>query len=233
MNPQMKSSKSRLTHRQASWFQGDSLFEKIARAVCNAGMLPAKELFEAWEVARRIRRKFRGGRIVDMASGHGLLSHIMLLLDDQSEEALCVDLTFPDSASVLSETIREAWPKLNGRIHYAATSIETVALTSNDLVVSIHACGALTDTVLKKAVSARARVAVLPCCHDVKCSETGGLKGWLEGTLAVDVMRAARLRSAGYTVITRTIPKDITPKNRLLMGCPVISEQRLKANIEG
>jgi hypothetical protein len=215
-----KSSKSRLTSRQASRFQGDSLFDRIARAVCNAGMLPAKELFEAWEVARRIRRKFRGGRIVDMACGHGLLSHIMLLLDDRSEEALCVDSKFPKSAGVLSEAMLGAWPKLNGRIHYTETSIENVALTAGDLVVSIHACGALTDTVLKKAVTAGARVAVLPCCHDVECSETGGLKGWLEGPLAVDVMRAVHLRAAGYTVITRTIPEDITPKNRLLMGCP-------------
>jgi len=220
----MKSSKSRLTPRQVSWFQGDSLFEKIARAVCNAGMLPAKELFEAWEVARRVRRKFRGGRIVDMACGHGLLSHIMLLLDDQSEEALCVDSNFPVSAGVLSKAIVEAWPKLNGRIHYVETSVESVALTPNDLVVSIHACGVLTDTVLKKAVSAGARVAVLPCCHDVERCETGGLEGWLEGTLAVDVIRAARLRASGYTVITRTIPGEITPKNRLLMGYPDASK---------
>ena len=224
MNPQIKSSKSRLTPRQASWFQGDSLFEKIARAVCNAGMLPAKELFEAWEVARRVRRKFRGGRIVDMACGHGLLSYIMLLLDDQSEEALCVDSNFPVSAGVLSKAIVEAWPKLNGRIHYVEASIEKVALTPNDLVVSIHACGALTDTVLKMAVSAGARVAVLPCCHDVERSKTGGLEGWLEGTLAVDVIRAARLRASGYTVITRTIPGEITPKNRLLMGYPDASK---------
>lgn len=220
----LKSSKSRLTPKQASWFQGDSLFEKIARAVCNAGMLPAKELFEAWEVARRVRRKFRGGRIVDMACGHGLLSHIMLLLDDTSGEALCVDSKFPKSAGVLSGAILGAWPKLNGRIHYTETSIENVDLTPEDLVVSIHACGTLTDTVLKQAVSAGARVAVLPCCQDVDRCETGGLKGWMEGTLAVDVMRAVRLRAAGYTVITRTIPEEITPKNRLLMGCPEVSE---------
>lgn len=77
---------------------------------------------------------------------------------------------------------------------------------------------------LKKAVAAGARVAVLPCCQDVDRCETGGLKGWIEGTPAVDVMRAVRLRAAGYTVITRTIPEEITPKNRLLMGHPDVSE---------
>ncbi|MBA4366018.1 MAG: methyltransferase domain-containing protein [Desulfobacterium sp.] len=216
----LKSSKSRLTKKQLSFFPGDTLFEKIARAVCMAGVLPAKELFEAWEVARRVRRKYRGGRIVDFASGHGLLSHIMLLLDDSSTKAVAVDSHFPQNAYLLSKEIVEAWPRLKGRIDYIETSIQEFEITPEDLVISIHACGTLTDTVLKKAVQARARLAVLPCCHDVELSETGGLEGWIECTLAVDIMRAVQLRSEGYTVMTRIIPADITPKNRLLMGHP-------------
>lgn len=215
-----QSSKSRLTPKQAERFPGNTLFDRIARAVCSAGTLPTKELYEAWEVARRVRRKFRGGRIVDAACGHGLLAYILLLLDNSSPEAVCVDSAFPQSARRLSEVMLEAWPRLAGRIHYLETSLEAVVVTPEDLVVSVHACGVLTDTVLEKAVGAGARVAVLPCCQDVARSETGGLEGWLDGPLAVDVMRAQRLKAAGYTVATRTIPSDITPKNRLLMGCP-------------
>lgn len=216
----LKSSKSRLTQKQLSFFPGGTLFEKIARAVCMAGILPAKELYEAWEFARRVRRKYRSGRIVDFASGHGLLSHIMLLLDDSSTEAVAVDKNFPLNAKKLSKSIIETWPKLKGRIHYVETSIQEFEITPDDLVISIHACGTLTDTVLEKAVKARARLAVLPCCQNIEVSETGGLKGWIDGPLAVDVMRATRLNSEGYTVITRKIPADITPKNRLLMGHP-------------
>jgi hypothetical protein len=216
----LKSSKSRLTQKQLSFFPGDTLFEKIARAVCRSGSLPAKELYEAWEVARRVRRIYRGGRIVDLACGHGLLSHIMLLLDDSSTEAVAVDSNFPQNADKLSKSIVETWPRLNGRIHYTETSIEEFEITPDDLVISIHACGSLTDTVLKKAVGAGARLAVLPCCQDIEASETGGLKGWIDGPLAVDVMRAIHLGSEGYTIITRKIPADITPKNRLLMGHP-------------
>jgi hypothetical protein len=73
---------------------------------------------------------------------------------------------------------------------------------------------------LEKAVRAGARVAVLPCCHDLERCDTGGLTGWLDGPTAVDVTRAARLRARGYRVLTRRIPADITPKNRLLMGAP-------------
>ena len=77
-----RSSRNRLTAKQRTHFPGENLFDRIARAVCRAGVLPAKELFEAWEVARRVRRKYRGGRVVDLAGGHGLLAHIMLILDD-------------------------------------------------------------------------------------------------------------------------------------------------------
>ena len=215
-----KSSKNRLTQKQLSLFPGDTLFERIARAVCMAGTLPRKELYESWEVARRVRRKYRGSRVVDLASGHGLLAHIMLLLDDSSTEAVAVDLKISPNAYSLSESIIKTWPGLKGRIHYIEAPLEAFEVLSGDLVISIHACGRLTDTILDKAVKAKARVAVLPCCHDLALSETGGLEGWIDGPLAVDVMRAARLRSEGYTVMTRRIPENITPKNRLLMGHP-------------
>ena len=215
-----RSTKSRLTVKQLSWFPGDTLFDKIGRSVCRVGTLPGKELFEAWEAARRIRRKFRGGRIVDLACGHGLLAHIMLLLDDTSSAALAVDNLLPQNACRLSAELIESWPRLHQRVRFAEATLESVEIFSSDLVVSVHACGTLTDAVLDKAIRAGARVAVLPCCHDLERCDTGGLEGWLDGPTAVDATRAARLRASGYRVITRTIPEAITPKNRLLMGFP-------------
>ena len=79
---------------------------------------------------------------------------------------------------------------------------------------------------LDRAVRARARVAVLPCCHDLAACDTGALAGWIDGPLAVDVQRAVRLEASGYRVWTQTIPEEITPKNRLLMGA--YSQDRLK-----
>lgn len=215
-----KSSKSRLTVKQLSVFPGDTLFERIARAVCRAGTLPAKELYEAWEVARRVRRRYRGGRVLDLACGHGLLAHIMLLLDDSSPEALAVDTTHPLNAQKLSDAILKTWPRLGGRIHWVAAPLEDVAVTQGDLVVSSHACGPLTDQIIDQAIEAGARLAVLPCCHDLARSDTGGFEGWVAGPLAVDVTRAARLRAAGYSVFTQKIPEEISPQNRLLLGHP-------------
>ena len=93
-------------------------------------------------------------------------------------------------------------------------------ITAEDLVVSVHACGGLSDLVLDRAMAVRARVAVLPCCHNLDTGDTGGLDGWMDGPLAMDATRAARLRAHGYRVYTQTIPSDITPKNRLLMAEP-------------
>ena len=214
------SSKGRLTDRDLERFPGDALFDRVARAVCHAGCLPRKELYEAWEMARRVRRLYRGGRIVDLAAGHGLLAHMLLILDNSSPHALVVDTTLPPSSGRLHEALVDAWPRLKGRLVFEERSLESVLLSEDDLVVSGHACGALADLVLDRAGAARARVAVLPCCHNLAANDAGSLAGWMDGPLAVDAMRAVRLEQRGYRVRTQTIPAEITPKNRLLLGEP-------------
>ena len=213
-----KSSKNRLTPRQQPLFPGDHLFDKIARAVCRAGTLPRKELHEAWEMAKRVRRRYRGGRVLDLACGHGLLAHIMLILDDSSETAIAVDNKIPLNAVKLSDALIESWPRLKDRIIYQEVPIEEITVLSDDIVVSAHACGSLTDLIIDKAIKQKARIAVLPCCHNLKESSTDGLEGWMDKTLAVDTARAVKLRSEGYRIVTQKIPDEITPKNRLLMG---------------
>jgi hypothetical protein len=214
------SSKGRLTDRDLARFPGNSLFDRLARAVCHAGCLPRKELYEAWEMARRVRRLFRGGRIVDLAAGHGLLAHVLLILDNSSPRALVVDTRLPPSSDRLHKVLVDAWPRLNGRLLFEERPLESVALSEDDLVVSGHACGALADFVLEHAADVRARVAVLPCCHDLAINDAGFLSGWVDGPLAIDVMRAVRLEQRGYRIRTHTIPAQITPKNRLLLGEP-------------
>ena len=213
-------SKGRLTDRDLQRFPGDSLFDRVARAVCHAGCLPRKELYEAWEMARRIRRVCRGGRIVDLAAGHGLLAHVLMILDNSSAQALLVDTALPKSSRAVHDALVDAWPRLEGRFVFEERPLESVALTEQDLVVSGHACGPLADVVLERASAAGARVAVLPCCHDLASSHAGSLSGWMDGPLAVDVMRAVRLEQRGYHVRTQAIPAHITPTNRLLIGVP-------------
>lgn len=213
-------SKNRLTEYDLARFAGKTVFDRVARAVCRAGCLPRKELFEAWETARRVRRIFRGGRVVDLAGGHGLLAALLLILDDSSPNAVVVDAAIPPSAGALWSALAADWPRLAGRIEFIPGRIETVAIAAGDLVVSVHACGALTDTVIDRAVGAMARLAVVPCCHDRATCDTGALDGWMDAALAIDATRVRRLAAAGYRVRTQRIPQTITPKNRLLLAEP-------------
>jgi hypothetical protein len=74
-------------------------------------------------------------------------------------------------------------------------------------------------------VAARARVAVLPCCHDLAAGDAGDLSGWVDGPMAIDLVRAMRLQQQGYRIWTQTIPAAVTPKNRLLLGSPHLSPE--------
>lgn len=213
-------SSNRLTRHDLDRFAGTTLFDRIARVICEVECLPRKELFEAWEVGRRTRRLFRGGRVVDFCAGHGLLAAVMLLLDDSSAQAMVVDTSTPQSATAIHEALIRTWPRLDGRISRVEADIEAVPLSPGDVVVSSHACGVLTDRIIGRATASGARLAVLPCCHDLETCVRGPLAGWLDGPLAVDVMRAVGLEQRGYRVWTQQIPVAITPKNRLILASP-------------
>jgi len=212
------SSRGRLTRHDLARFPGETLFDRIARAVCQAECLPRKELYEAWEVARRTRRLFRGGRVVDLASGHGVLAQLMLLLDDSSPDAIAIDKSLPASTGAVHDALVAAWPRLSRRVAFIEGPLESIELQADDVVVSSHACGALTDLVLERASAVGARVAVLPCCHDAAVNDAGALTGWIDAALAIDIRRVQRLEARGYDVRTLTIPAEITPKNRLIIA---------------
>lgn len=208
--------KKRLWRHSKTYFDGETLFDEVARTVCDAECLPRKELYESWELARRVQRRLRGTRVVDLACGHGLVAHLCLLLDRRFEEAVAVDRAMPKSAPRLANVLASRWPRLD--VDYVECALEDFAIRPDDVVVSAHACGALTNVVIDRAITAGASIAVMPCCHQ-RTAPTG-LEGWLDFDVALDVMRAQRLREAGYDVSTTMISREITPKNRILIGKP-------------
>lgn len=218
--PRDPGSKKRLRPGAQRHYPSDSAFDKIARAVCRAGCLPRKELYESWEMAKRVRRHLRGTRIVDLACGHGLLATMLAVIMPRVPEILAVDRRLPPSAWRLKSEMEGEWPELATRIEFREADLVDSRIRSEDIVVCAHGCGALSDRVLDLACAARSSVAVLPCCSDHSYLDAGGLSGWLGADLAIDVVRAVRLRDAGYRVWTHHIPESITPKNRLLMGRP-------------
>jgi hypothetical protein len=218
-----QSSRGRLTAHTIPDFPGPTLFDAIGRVVSEAECLPRKELFEAWAVAKRVRRRLTGGSVLDLAAGHGLLSYLLLLLDPTATHATCVDRRRPKSADRLEAALVARWPRLAGRVRYVEGEVQDAAVEPGALVASVHACSTLTDRVLDLALAARAPLAVLPCCQSKSKCDLGGLEGWLEPGLAADVTRALRLRAEGYAVHTQLIPAEITPQNRLLIATPPLT----------
>ena len=158
-------------------------------------------------MARRVRRRLRGGRIVNLAAGHGLLAHILLLLDDSSPGALLIDTAPPPSAARLHAVLVEAWPRLAGRLMFERRSLESVALGAGNMVASSHACGALADAGTGGGGRGEGARGGIPCCHDLAVNDSGSLSGWLDRTLAVDVMRAVRPNSGATTCGRRQSPR--------------------------
>jgi hypothetical protein len=144
----------------------------------------------------------------------------MLLLDDTSPSAVAADPHLPPSAAKLHDALCAHWPRLAARVQFVSAGVEEVELAEDDVVVSAHACGALTDVVLARASAARARVAVLPCCHHLDSEDARKLAGWVDGSLSIDIARAQRLEAQGYRIWTQSIAPGITPKARMLLGQP-------------
>ena len=103
---------------------------------------------------------------------------------------------------------------------FVAAGLDEVDLDTADVVVSSHACGRLTDVVLSRAIAARARVAVLPCCHDLTACDSGDLSGWIDGATAIDVMRAVRLAQSG----TRSGRRRFPMPSRRRTGCCLVRQ---------
>ena len=214
-------SRNKLTRSQARFFPGTELFDRIGRALCTAECLPRKELHEAWEMAHRIRRHFRGGRVVDLCAGYGLLAQVMLLLDETLTGAIALDVRPAANHLIVHDAMVAAFPQLEGRITFVRARLETQVIAPTDLVVSAHACGPLTDEVIAAAANVGARVAVIPCCHRFRFRED--LAGVEDPALAIDLERATQLRARGYSVWTGAIPKEVSPQNRVLLGAPAIA----------
>ena len=172
-------------------------------------------------MAHRVRRLFRGGRVVDMAGGHGLLAHVMLLADRSSPGALVVDSVLPVSS--------RRNPRCAGSVLAGAGGARRLRRGRDRRRRSSgqrcdHLVPRLRDSHRPGAAARRGRARPgWRCCRAVTTSTPvtrGGLTGWVDGPAAVDIVRAVRLSEQGYRAWTKAIPADITRQNRLLLGAP-------------
>lgn len=215
-------SRNKLSPSHARHYPGDGLLDTLGRAICAVDCLPRKELHEAWEMATRIRTWLASTptrRVVDLCAGYGLLAQVLLLLDaDERSTALAVDVRLPKNHVLVHDAVLATFPGLAGRMTFERARLEDVALDIGDVIVSAHACGALSDAVLSRAAAARARVALLPCCHLTRWRPD--LADHADPAARIDEERATWLAERDYDVTLDTIPANVSAKNRLLLGRP-------------
>ena len=215
-------SRNKLSPSHARHYPGDGLLDTLGRAICAVDCLPRKELHEAWEMATRIRSWLAAtptGRVVDLCAGYGLLAQVLLLLDDDVRStALAVDIRLPKNHVLVHGAVIARFPNLAGRVTFQRARLEDVALGVDDVIVSAHACGALSDAVLSRAAAVGARVALLPCCHLTRWRPD--LVDRADPAARIDEERAMWLVARGYDVIVDAILANISAKNRLLLGQP-------------
>ena len=256
INGHSSPARKQLTVKHAALFASSSLFDEFARTLAGTGVVPRKEVFETWAAALLIdaHAPFAASRrIVDVACGHGLLAWALLVLDDKNVDrpprtALCVDRRLPASSDAAHAALVARWPHLSDRLHRVEGGLEDLMMSPSCLAVSVHACGTLSDVLVRAAVRAGAPLALVPCCHSRKklagfyaeeaadlyeeiimgrfAAEGEGEGG--DGTVAgagalaraLDGARQEALRRAGHDVCTRNLPDKFTAMNTLILASP-------------
>jgi hypothetical protein len=213
-------------------------------------------------------------RVADVAGGHGLLAWALLILDDHQQQhhektltdseedvpmprrhhrrpltAFCLDSKMPKSADVIYTEMLHRWPQLQGRFDFVEANLEQLRPDPSCLLASVHACGGLSDLLVATAVSSKAPIAVVPCCHSRKNMKfleviaAASLHANEEYQAIVDVpsdqafpdladrldeARITALRKAGFDVRADYLPELFTGKTRLISGVappPWLSEE--------
>ena len=161
------------------------------------------------------------------------------MVDLPGRTALCVDARMPTSADLIAEAMLKAFPKLENRWHYVEAPLETIEPSNSCLLAAVHACGGLSDTVIGKAISGNAPIALVPCCHTMSerkgfmphpFSHDKGSVAALKFTVSavsennaklgsvVDSLRMTALSRAGFRVEEEFLPYEFTAQNRLILG---------------
>jgi hypothetical protein len=104
-----------LSPRHVKDFDGSTLFDEFARAVCMADVIPRKELFEAWAMASYVHKYFpKSRRIADLACSHGLLSWALLLMAS-ADSSSSLSSASSSSSSSLNEDYQEGKQSEDGQ----------------------------------------------------------------------------------------------------------------------
>lgn len=202
-------------------FSSDSLQDKFLRAIAAERLLPIKEVLETFEFFARIRKSSRTKTVADLCCGHGLLGILFAMFERDVERVILIDQNEPESRQKLIAVAIGIAPWIEEKIDNRAAkiSIDDTWIERGVSIVSAHACGVLSDLCIDVAIKAGGPIAILPCCYPRSaCDAPLSLQTQFGLETAFDIDRTYRLEAAGYRVRWGSIPKEITPMNRIIYG---------------
>jgi len=203
-------------------FGSDSLQDKFLQAIAASRLLPIKEVLESFELFVRVRKSTRRETVADLCCGHGLLGILFAMFERDVDRVILIDQNEPESRQKLIAVASEIAPWVPGKIdnRVAKIGVDGDWIAPDIGVVSAHACGVLSDLCIDIAIKSGGPIAILPCCYPRSaCAAPLSLQTQFGLGTAFDIDRTYRLEAAGYRVRWGTIPKEITPMNRIVYGC--------------
>lgn len=220
---QLRGAPTTLTMKQLvrNYCASDSLQDRLIQELGWRKAMSIKEILEAYEFFARVRSCLRAPQVADVCCGHGLVGLLFALFERDVERVALVDKRRPKSHALVLEAAIAVGPWVADKVVYHEAGLTQAAqlLAPGTSVASVHACGALTDRTIGLAMQVGGSVAVMPCCcHPRQPDAPEVLHRALGGKLAVDIHRTYRLEGAGYQVLWREIPEQITPMNRVIIG---------------
>ena len=203
------------------YFASDTLQDRLARELSGQRVMSVKEILESFEFFARVRKRVRAAQVADLCCGHGLTGILFALFERRVERVALIDQQEPPSHDKVLACAVRVGPWVAEKVHYTTARMKEVAqhLAPSTSIIAIHACGTLTDRCIDCALEANGAIALMPCCYpNRKCEAPGAIHKAFGTQLAFDIDRTYRLQSAGYHVRWDSIPKEITPMNRVLIG---------------
>ncbi|GMH74756.1 hypothetical protein TrST_g5917 [Triparma strigata] len=214
----------------------------IVKFVQNSVPIDAKEVHESFEFYLRTRKRLLQSKhssknnsknnsetlIKDYAAGHGLTGLLFLCCNPLLPLRLrSIDITVPSSYISIVNALEECCPWIKGKHSYVLEDINQAVGNSQEdgvgdvVTLAIHACGSLTDSVIRRAGEDNSsRIALMPCCPPPSKS-LGiplGIKRMYGNREATDIERCYVLKAKGYRVDFASIPVEITEMNRIIIA---------------
>ena len=160
------SNRSKVDRRAKLHFAGDTLQEKLVRALAEDRAISIKEMAESFEFFAATRKHMHVTRLADVCAGHGLTGILFAAFERRIESVQLIDQKQPDLHRRIWDATRRVAPWIEDKVVYIERNLKRVGEVEPGYgVIAVHACGALTDRAISAALGSGERLAALPCCH--------------------------------------------------------------------